>query len=109
MERRQKSNSRYSGVDILASKLICGECGCFYSPKVWHSTDRYRRIVYQCVHKYKDGKRCSTPHFSADEIKLIFIQAVNDLIDNKDELIANLEEGSHWYPTARLWNWNMIA
>lgn len=93
LERRQKSNSRYSGVDILASKLICGECGCFYSPKVWHSTDRYRRVVYQCGHKYKGGKRCSTPHFSANEIKLIFIQAVNDLIDNKNELISNLEEG----------------
>lgn len=93
IERRQKSTSRYSGVDILASKLICGECGCFYSPKVWHSTDRYRRVIYQCGHKYKDGKRCSTPHFSADEIKLIFIQAVNDLIENKNELIANLEEG----------------
>ena len=92
MERRQSRKSRYSGVDILASKLICGECGCFYSPKVWHSTDRYKRIVYQCSHKYKDGKRCGTPHLTADEIKHTFIQAVNDMLQNKTEITANLRE-----------------
>ncbi|MEE5994663.1 MAG: recombinase family protein, partial [Oscillospiraceae bacterium] len=76
MERRKKSGSRYSGVDILSAKLICGECGCFYSPKVWHSTDKYRRIIYQCGHKYRKQKRCSTPHFTAEQIQDIFIQAV---------------------------------
>ena len=49
MERRQSQKSRYSGVDILAAKLVCGECGCFYSPKVWHSSDRYRRVVTHVV------------------------------------------------------------
>ena len=66
IERRKNSGSRYSGVDILSAKLICGECGCFYSPKVWHSTDKYRRIIYQCGHKYRKQKRCSTPHFTAE-------------------------------------------
>lgn len=90
MERRQSQKSRYSGVDILAAKLVCGECGCFYSPKVWHSSDRYRRVVYQCGHKYKDAKRCETPHLTADEIKTVFIQAVNNMLQNKAEIIANL-------------------
>ena len=93
IERRSKSGSRYSGVDILSAKLICGECGCFYSPKVWHSTDKYRRIIYQCGHKYKKQKRCSTPHFTAEQIQDIFIQAVNGLIENHEEVTANLREG----------------
>ena len=93
MEKRQSRKSRYNGVDILASKLICGECGCFYSPKVWHSTDRYRRIVYQCSHKYKNQSRCTTPHLTAEEIRMFFIQAVNHLIQNCDEIISNLKEG----------------
>ena len=93
MERRKNSGSRYSGVDILSAKLICGECGCFYSPKVWHSTDKYRRIIYQCGHKYKKQKRCSTPHFTAEQIQDIFIQAVNGLIENHEEVTANLREG----------------
>ena len=93
MERRKNSGSRYSGVDILSAKLICGECGCFYSPKVWHSTDKYRRIIYQCGHKYRKQKRCSTPHFTAEQIQDIFIQAVNGLIENHEEITANLRKG----------------
>jgi len=91
MERRKQSISRYSGVDILAAKMMCGECGCSYSTKVWHSTDKYRRIIYQCGHKYKDGNKCGTPHFTEDEIKAVFIRAVNELIDSRTEIIENLE------------------
>ena len=92
MERRGKGNGRYSGVDILASKLVCGDCGCFYSPKVWHSTDQYRRVIYQCGQKYKGERRCTTPHFTAEEIHSIFVTAVNDMLRNKNEIIANLHE-----------------
>ena len=57
MERRQSQKSRYSGVDILAAKLVCGECGCFYSPKVWHSTTTHDRVWKCCrknIHIYED-------------------------------------------------------
>lgn len=91
MERRNACKSRYSGVDILASKLICGECGSFYSPKVWHSTDQYRRTIYQCGHKYK-GCKCSTPNLTAEAIHAVFIRAFNELITNKNEIIRNLRE-----------------
>lgn len=93
MERRKGNKSRYSGVDILASKLICGECGGFYSPKVWHSTDQYRRTIYQCGHKYKGECKCSTPNLTAEEIQSTFLSAANELIANKNEIIANLREG----------------
>ena len=92
MERRQATKTRYSGVDILASKIVCGDCGCFYSPKVWHSTDQYRRVIYQCGQKYKGEHRCTTPHFTAEEIHGIFVTAVNDMLRNKNEIIANLHE-----------------
>ena len=91
MERRNACKSRYSGVDILASKLICGECGSFYSPKVWHSTDQYRRTIYQCGHKYR-GCKCSTPNLTAEAIHAVFIRAFNELITNKNEIIRNLRE-----------------
>ena len=93
MERRKGSKTRYSGVDILASKLICGECGSFYSPKVWHSTDQYRRVIYQCGHKYK-GCKCFTPNLTAETIKDVFIRAFNDMISNKSEIISNLRENT---------------
>ena len=91
MERRQGTKSRYSGVDILASKLVCGECGSSYRPKVWHSTDKYRRTIYQCGHKYKDCK-CSTPNLTAEAIHSAFIRSFNEMITNKNEILRNLRE-----------------
>ncbi|MDD6097363.1 MAG: zinc ribbon domain-containing protein [Oscillospiraceae bacterium] len=85
--------TRYSGVDILASKLICGVCGSFYSPKVWHSADQYRRIIYQCGHKYK-GCRCSTLNLTAETIKDAFVNAFNEMVFNKNEIISNLRENT---------------
>lgn len=93
MERRSKKKSRYSGLDILASKIICGECGSFYSPKVWHSNDQYRRIIYQCGHKYKGTCKCSTPNLTAEAIKEAFVKSFNEMITNKAEIIANLRSG----------------
>ena len=92
IERRSRKKSRYSSADVLAGKLICGECGSCYSPKVWHSTDRYRRVIYQCGHKYNGSQKCSTPHLTAEQIKEIFVKAVNEMVTNKDEIISNLLE-----------------
>ena len=92
-EWRQGSKSHYSGVDILASKLVCGECGRSYRPKVWHSTDQYRRTIYQCGRKYK-GCKCSTPNLTAEAIHTAFIRSFNEMITNKKEIISNLRENA---------------
>ena len=89
--RRNNRDNRYSGVDIFASRIVCGECGSYYGAKVWHSNSKYRRIIYRCNHKYCDGKTCSTPNLTEDEIKSSFVAAVNKLIANKGEVIGNLE------------------
>lgn len=91
MLRRSNRDNRYSGVDIFASRIVCGECGSYYGAKVWHSNSKYRRIIYRCNHKYHDGKTCSTPNLTEDDIKSSFVAAVNKLIANKGEVIANLE------------------
>lgn len=91
MLRRNNRDNRYSGVDIFASRIVCGECGSYYGAKVWHSNSKYRRIIYRCNHKYHDGKTCSTPNLTEDESKSSFVAAVNKLIANKGEVIANLE------------------
>ncbi|MCD7726409.1 MAG: recombinase family protein [Clostridiales bacterium] len=87
--RRDKSSSKYSGISIYSSKIKCGECGNWYGSKVWHSNDKYRKVIYQCNHKFKGDKKCSTPHLTEVEIQEKFMQAVNLLIGEKDELIEN--------------------
>ena len=46
-------------------------------------------MVFQCNHKFKKDRKCRTPHLTEDEIKEAFVKAVNVVIPEKDELIAN--------------------
>lgn len=90
-QRRKNVRGRYSGVDIFASRIRCGECGAYYGAKVWHSNSKYRKVIYRCNSKYGGGHSCKTPHLQEEEIKAFFVRAVNQLLSVKDEVIANLE------------------
>ena len=91
MLKRKNMDGRYSGVGIFSSKIKCGECGCWFGSKVWHSNDKYRRVIYRCNSKFKGDKKCETPHITENEIKDAFISATNQLITDKDEILANIE------------------
>ena len=87
---RKRGKNRLSSVSIFSSKLKCADCGSWFGSKTWHSTDKYKRVVWQCNHKF-NGKKCATPHFTEDEIKEMFVKAANILIGNKEEIIATYE------------------
>ncbi len=91
----------------FGGKIVCGECGAAFGPKVWHSTDAYRRTVWQCNRKYQPrpavhlteekgsspegGKRkpCSTPHLTEEQIKAAFCRALGVLLTDRDQLLAD--------------------
>lgn len=95
-ERRSEAGQHYSMVSIFSSKIVCGECGGFYGLKVWHSNDKYRKVVWRCNHKYKEhgkiGMKCATPTLTEDEIKAAFVRAMNAYLGDRDEIIRNMEE-----------------
>lgn len=91
IQRRGKGSSRYSGVTIFSSKVQCAECGGWYGSKVWHSNDKYRRVIYQCNNKFRHKTGCSTTHLTEFEIKDYFVKAVNQLITEKAEILDNLQ------------------
>ena len=43
LARRERIGKAYSAKSLFSSKLVCGECGGIYGPKVWHSNDPYRK------------------------------------------------------------------
>lgn len=91
MERRYKYGI-HSGQGVFSSRIRCGDCGSWYGTKVWHSNDRYRRVVYQCNHKYKDKNHpCKTPHLTEDQIKPLFLDAVNQLYEQRDIMLGAVE------------------
>ena len=86
---RRQNMDRYSGVGCFSSIIKCGECGSWYGAKVWHSTDKYRRVIYRCNNKYGKGCKCKTPHITEDEIKGMFVKAANELFSEKAEIVEN--------------------
>lgn len=88
---RNPGPNRLSGVSIFSSRIKSSECGSWYGSKVWHSTDKYRRTIYQCNRKYDDDNHCRTPHLDEETIKTLFISAVNKLFSDKEEILGNFE------------------
>ena len=89
LAHRGKGRNRHSGVHDFSGKIKCGECGSWFSSKVWHSNDKYRRVIWQCNHKFDE--KCSTPHVDEETIKSVFLKAVNKLIANRDTIKADFE------------------
>ena len=88
--RRCAGGRRHSGTGIFSGKIKCGDCGSWYGSKVWHSTDAYRKTIYQCNRKFDNS--CGTPHLTEDEIKAAFVRALNSLLSERDEIEENISE-----------------
>lgn len=59
MKRRKALGKSFSSNSIFSSKIVCADCGSILGPKVWHSTDKYRTVVWQCNHKFdKEIEKC---------------------------------------------------
>ena len=81
---------KHSGATIFSGKIRCGCCGGWYGSKVWHSNDKYRRVIWQCNAKFKDKTRCQTPHMTEDEIKVAFVRLVNRISADREFYITEL-------------------
>ena len=82
---------RYSGLSFIGSKVVCGDCGSNYGQKVWHSTDKYRKVIYQCNHKFSNGNHCKTPTITEEIIKKAFAESCSKMIGTN--LIEDLKLG----------------
>ena len=92
--RRKMLGKAYSSSNLFASKLVCACCGGYFGPKVWHSTSKYRRIIWQCNHKFQNGERCKTPHLYEEVIKQKFITVCGMVDEIKDDFIDSCREAA---------------
>ena len=90
-QKRAIERAHHSCVSCFSSKIVCGECGSYYGSKVWHSNDKYRKVVWQCNYKFKNKQKCRTCHLTEEQIKKEFVKAFNNLIENKEEVIKDAE------------------
>lgn len=89
LRRRKAAPGRNHSQSPFSGKVICGDCGEKFGPKVWHSKDKYRRVIWQCNHKFTGDKKCTTPHLTEDALKEYSILALSFLIDNREALIED--------------------
>ena len=89
MAKRKEKGNHQNSLNVFSSKIYCGECGSYYGSKVWHSTDKYRRVVWRCNGKYERQTRCSTPHLTNDEIKRLFLSAISKLHEERETLLED--------------------
>jgi hypothetical protein len=89
--RRKALGNSYSGKSTLSAKLVCEDCGSFYGPKVWHSTDKYRRTVWRCNNKFNNSEHCSTPTLDTETVQALFITAYNQLMRDRKLLVEDCE------------------
>src|SRR5574344_245495 len=87
--RRRSLGRAYSGNSVFASKLVCADCGGYYGQKVWHSTDQYRRVIWQCNSKFDNEKKCDTPVLDTDTIQQKFLIAYNRLMADRESVISD--------------------
>ena len=86
------SRAGHHGTSCFAGKLVCGCCGGLYGSKVWHSTDKYRRVIWQCNGKFKGKDKCYTPHLTEEAIQRKFLAAFNELLENRDFILEDTKE-----------------
>ena len=93
MKHRAKKGRHTSAVSIFSDKLVCGECGAVYGSKVWHSTDAYRTMIWRCNEKYAvKGRPCPSLYLRDEEIQSAFVQAINQVLEQKEEILSALQE-----------------
>lgn len=86
-ERRKGIGGHYSGSSVFSSSWFAPIAALVR--KVWHSTDKYRKVIWRCNAKFNGEHKCATLHMAEDEIKAMFLKAYNELMGNREHVIAD--------------------
>ena len=89
--RRKTLGRKYSGGSVFSCRIVCGDCGEYFGSKVWHSSSKYRTVIWQCNAKFDGDKKCKTPHYTETELKERFLSAYNSLYENRENLLEDCQ------------------
>jgi len=82
-----------SNASCFSGKIRCAACGEYFGPKTWHSSDPYKKRVWQCNGKYRERSldHCQTPHLSEEQLQGAFVAAFNEVVADRERYIATME------------------
>lgn len=70
--------------------IFCSHCGGLYGPRIWHSNNRYRKIVWICNSRSKNDN-CFSKTINDEVLEQAFLEAAGLIIKDKNTVIQNLE------------------
>ncbi len=72
----------------FCTKLVCGDCGSFYGHKIYHAKEKHSKDVWYCNQRYQGSNNCSTPILSEDDLVKYYLQALSEILVDKDKYIS---------------------
>lgn len=89
---KSRSKRVYSSKYALSSIVICPKCGDIYRRMSWSIHGR-RSIVWRCVTRVEHGPvACDAPTVKEEVLKAAVVQAINQTLGQKSEVIPKLQE-----------------
>lgn len=92
LARRKNSRNWHRQTSPFSGKILCGDCSGIFGAKTWHSTDRYRRVIWQCNDKFKGEHKCETPHLTEERLKELFLSALGAYLSDRETVIVRLRD-----------------
>jgi len=89
---RERSGNRhvYSGKHAFSSIICCAHCGDIFQRVQWFIRDE-RLPVWRCARRKKNKDDCPSRTVYESDLHTAFVQAVNEIIAQKDDLLPGLK------------------
>lgn len=83
--------------------VFCEYCGGLYGAKTWHSTSKYKRVVWKCNHRYEVEHPGKTPTIT-DEMLQGELEVVTELMTRaiEDNKTSVQDQDEYWAPYNQL-------
>ncbi|OAA89077.1 recombinase family protein [Clostridium ljungdahlii] len=88
-ENRDKYQNRYA----FSGKIICGNCGAFFSRRTWNSKAKSKQIVWQCRTYINEGKSsCCMKAVDDITLKAVFVRVFNRIYEAKEDFFKRFAD-----------------
>ncbi|WP_353066979.1 recombinase family protein [Arcanobacterium hippocoleae] len=77
---------------VFTGKVYCAHCGAAYGSKTWHSTSKYRAVIWQCNHKFSIPHPGKMPILRDEQLQAMFQSALAQLIEQRNLIDWDLLE-----------------
>lgn len=84
---------------VFSRMVFCEHCGGLYGAKTWHSTSKYKRVVWKCNRRYEVEHPGKTPTITDEQLQAAWVEALTELAKRRslidwEELQAVLADTS---------------